>query len=194
VRAEVAAAEVAAAEVAAAEVATAEVAEAEVAAVEPMTLEPMTVEPLTAEPAGAEPAAVEHVAVAATSTVAATSSAAATSTAEAAATSEPRQIGAVDPGLRPPGSCTPAQLRRFIKSRPWIPMHELRRRFAINGPDDEVTRVEVEGGSLFVGLPAREGQILGDLVRAGEVGYELSRDPTTPVIVGVYPMRPVPRL
>ena len=182
-----------------AEVAAADVAMAEVAEVEPMTLEPMTVEratvePLTVEPAGAEPAAVEHVAVAATSTVAATSGAAATSTVEAATTSEPRPIGAGDRGLRPPGSCTPAQLRRFIKSRPWIPMHELRRRFAINGPDDEVTRVEVEGGSLFVGLPAREGQILGDLVRAGEVGYELSRDPTTPVIVGVYPMRPVPRL
>jgi hypothetical protein len=107
---------------------------------------------------------------------------------------EQASIGAGDPAFRPPGTCTPAQLRRFIKSRPWIPMHELRRRFAINGPDDEVTRVELEGGSLFVGLPAREGQILGDLVRAGEVGYELSRDPTTPVIVGVYPMRPVPRL
>src|SRR5207249_12131758 len=126
-----------------------------------------TVEPLTVEPAGAEPAAVEHVAVSATSTVAATSSAAATSTVEAATTSEPRPIGAGDPGLRPPGSCTPAQLRRFIKSRPWTPMHELRRRFAINGPDDEVTRVEVEGGSLFVGLPRRAGQHLGDLVRAG---------------------------
>jgi hypothetical protein len=100
----------------------------------------------------------------------------------------------VDHGIRPPGSCTPAQLRRFIKSRPWIPMHELRRRFAINGPDDEVTLVEIEGSYLFVGLPIREGQILGDLVRAGEVGYELSRDPSTPVIVGVYPMRPVPRI
>ena len=73
-------------------------------------------------------------------------------------------------------------------------MHELRRRFAINGPDDEVTLVEIEGSYLFVGLPIREGQILGDLVRAGEVGYELSRDPSTPVIVGVYPMRPVPRI
>ena len=26
--------------------------------------------------------------------------------------------------------CTAPQLRRFIKSRPYVPMHELRRRFA----------------------------------------------------------------
>jgi hypothetical protein len=91
------------------------------------------------------------------------------------------------------GSCTPAQLRRFIKSRAWIPMHELRRRFAINGAEDEMTLLEVDGVRLFIGLPDREGRILGDLLRGGEVGFELSHDPSTPVIVGVYPMRPVPR-
>ncbi|TMD30554.1 MAG: hypothetical protein E6I94_04550 [Chloroflexi bacterium] len=91
------------------------------------------------------------------------------------------------------GSCTPAQLRRFIKSRAWIPMHELRRRFAINGAEDEMTLVEIDGVTLFIGLPDREGRILGDLLRGGEVGFELSHDPSTPVIVGVYPMRPVPR-
>ena len=48
-------------------------------------------------------------------------------------------------------------------------------------------------GRVFVGLPQREGRILGDLVRAGEVGYELQLDPEAPIIVGVYPMRPVTR-
>jgi hypothetical protein len=91
------------------------------------------------------------------------------------------------------GSCTPAQLRRFIKSRAWVPMHELRRRFAINGSEDEMTLVEVGGSGLFIGLPDREGRILGDLLRGGEVGFELSHDPVSPVVVGVYPMRPVPR-
>jgi len=91
------------------------------------------------------------------------------------------------------GSCTPAQLRRFIKSRAWVPMHELRRRFAINGSEDEMTLVEVDGSQVFIGLPDREGRILGDFLRGGEVGFELSRDPTSPVVVGVYPMRPVPR-
>jgi hypothetical protein len=91
------------------------------------------------------------------------------------------------------GACTPAQLRRFIKSRAWVPMHELRRRFAINGSEDEMTLVEVDGSQLFIGLPDREGRILGDFLRGGEVGFELSHDPASPVVVGVYPMRPVPR-
>jgi hypothetical protein len=72
-------------------------------------------------------------------------------------------------------------------------MHELRRRFGINGADDEVTRVALDAGAVFVGLPEREGALLGELLRGGEIGYELSLDPRTPIVVGVYPMRPVPR-
>jgi hypothetical protein len=89
--------------------------------------------------------------------------------------------------------CTAPQLRRFIKSRPYVPMHELRRRFGIDGNDDDVTRVPLEGGEVFVGLPDREGLLLGELLRGGEIGYELSFDPRAPIVVGVYPMRPVPR-
>jgi hypothetical protein len=89
--------------------------------------------------------------------------------------------------------CTAPQLRRFIKSRTYVPMHELRRRFGINGTEDDVTPVDTEGRRIFVGLPSREGRLLGELLRAGDVGYELSMDPLTPVVIGVYPMRPVPR-
>ena len=89
--------------------------------------------------------------------------------------------------------CTAPQLRRFIKSRPYVPMHELRRRFGIDGQDDDVTQVAMDGGAIYVGLPQREGTLLGDLLRGGEIGYELSLDPRTPIVVGVYPMRPVPR-
>jgi hypothetical protein len=92
-----------------------------------------------------------------------------------------------------PAGCTAPQLRRFIKSRPYVPMHELRRRFGINGAEDDVTVVDVDGSRVFVGLPAREGGLLGELLRGGEVGYELSLDPRSPVVVGLYPMRPVPR-
>jgi hypothetical protein len=88
---------------------------------------------------------------------------------------------------------TAPQFRRFIKSRAYVPMHELRRRFGINGMEDDVTPVELNGGWIYVGLPAREGQLLGELLRAGDVGYELSLDPCTPIVIGVYPMRPVPR-
>jgi hypothetical protein len=92
-----------------------------------------------------------------------------------------------------PNGCTAPQLRRFIKSRPYVPMHELRRRFAIDGTDDDVTQVELQDGRVYVGLPAREGSLLGELLRGGEIGYELSFDPRAPIVVGVYPMRPVPR-
>ncbi len=91
------------------------------------------------------------------------------------------------------GQCTAPQLRRFIKSRPYVPMHELRRRFSINGEDDDVTQVRLDPGWIFVGLPPHEGHLLGDLLRTGEIGYELSLDPRTPIVVGVYPMRPIAR-
>jgi hypothetical protein len=102
------------------------------------------------------------------------------------------------PGDAPPnpdrnGQCTAPQLRRFIKSRPYVPMHELRRRFGIDGGDDDVTPVKLDPGWVYVGLPTREGSLLGDLLRAGEIGYELSLDPRTPIVIGVYPMRPIPR-
>jgi hypothetical protein len=98
------------------------------------------------------------------------------------------------PTAQPLGaSCTAPQLRRFIKSRPYVPMHELRRRFAIDGGDDDVTPVDLADGRVFVGLPSREGGLLGELLRGGEVGYELSMDPRSPIVVGLYPMRPIPR-
>ncbi len=90
--------------------------------------------------------------------------------------------------------CTAPQLRRFIKSRTYVPMHELRRRFGIVGDDDEVTGVAVDRDHrVFVGLPNREGHLLGDLFRAGDVGYELSLDPISPIVIGVFPMRPIAR-
>lgn len=90
--------------------------------------------------------------------------------------------------------CTAPQLRRFIKSRTYVPMHELRRRFGIEGDDDDVTAVDVDREHrVFVGLPTREGRLMGELFRAGDVGYELSLDPISPIVVGVFPMRPVAR-
>jgi hypothetical protein len=89
--------------------------------------------------------------------------------------------------------CTAPQLRRFIKSRPYVPMHELRRRFAIDVADDDVSQVVLDGTHIYIGLPGRESALLGELLKGGEIGYELSLDPLTPVVVGVYPMRPVPR-
>ena len=69
----------------------------------------------------------------------------------------------------------------------------VRRRFQIEGPDDDVTPLAVGGDRIYVGLPEREGRLLAELLRTGDVGYELSLDPPTPIVVGVYPMRPIPR-
>jgi hypothetical protein len=95
-------------------------------------------------------------------------------------------------GERKP-ACTLAQMRRFIKSRPYVPVHELRRRFEIEGMEDEVSPMRSGQGTLFVGLPAQEATYLGDLVKSGEVGCELLLDPVGPAVIGVYPMRPVAR-
>ena len=45
----------------------------------------------------------------------------------------------------------------------------------------------------WMSLPAREARMLGDLISQGDVGYELLLDPTSPLIVGVFPVRPVQR-
>jgi hypothetical protein len=109
--------------------------------------------------------------------------------------------GSDAPGPRPdsafpaaiPG-CTAPQLRRFIKSRPYVPMHELRRRFGINGSEDDVSSIELGNRHrVYVGLPSREGSLLGELLRGGDIGFELSLDPRTPIVIGLYPMRPVAR-
>jgi hypothetical protein len=73
-------------------------------------------------------------------------------------------------------------------------MHELRRRFGIEGDDDDVSQILVEGRRLYVGLPPREAAMIGDLIRQGEVGFELLMDPVCPGIAGLYPMRPVIRV
>jgi hypothetical protein len=77
-------------------------------------------------------------------------------------------------------------MRRFIKSRPYVPVHELRRRFAIEG-------VATDKGIVYVGLPPQEAQFLGDLIKGGDVGCEMLLDPDSPAVIGVFPMRPVAR-
>jgi hypothetical protein len=89
---------------------------------------------------------------------------------------------------------TAAQFRRFIKSRSYMPLHELRRRFELPGELDDVTPVEIAPhGRVFVGLPPREAEFIASLVRDGDIGIELSRDPMVAIVVGVFPMRPVTR-
>ena len=99
-----------------------------------------------------------------------------------------------EPGHEVPARvCTAAQLRRFIKSRPYVPLHELRRRFELNGEADEMTAIATPEGEVFLGLPSREAGFVEDLLRQGDLGLELCTDPPARVVVGVYPTRPVAR-
>jgi len=100
---------------------------------------------------------------------------------------------APDAGGGDRGRCTQAQLRRFIKSRPYIPMHELRRRFDLGGGPDDVSPVRGADGTIWIGLPPREAGFVGELLRQGEIGAEMSYDPEVAVVVGLFAMRPVTR-
>ena len=97
-----------------------------------------------------------------------------TPTAHRRTADHPTALGARSRPQRPVHRAAVAPVRQ---EPPFVPMHELRRRFAIDGDDDDVTPVRLDPGWVYVGLPNREGLLLGDLLRAGEIGYELSLDP-----------------
>ena len=81
-----------------------------------------------------------------------------------------------------------SSLRRFVSSRPYVPVAELRRRFGLDEPDDMVL-ISRNGTSAFIGVPAREAAKLEELWTRDELGVELSVDVHAPVVVGVFPMR-----
>jgi len=81
-----------------------------------------------------------------------------------------------------------SSLRRFITSRPFVTVAELRRRFGLDDPD-AMTLLQRNGTTAWIGLPDREASKLQDLWDRGELGVELSVEVHAPVVVGVYPMR-----
>jgi hypothetical protein len=80
-----------------------------------------------------------------------------------------------------------SSLRRFITTRPYVTVAELRRRFLLDDPD-AVCCVRRNGTRAFVGLPEREAAKLQELWERDEIGLELSVEVHAPVVVGVYPM------
>ena len=81
-----------------------------------------------------------------------------------------------------------SSLRRFITSRPYVTVAELRRRFTLDEPD-AMALLRRNGTTAWVGLPEREAAKLQDLWDRNELGVELSVEVRAPVVVGVYPMR-----
>jgi len=55
-----------------------------------------------------------------------------------------------------------SSLRRFITTRPYVAIAELRRRFGLDDPD-AMTLLERDGQSVWIGLPEREATKLQDL-------------------------------
>ena len=81
-----------------------------------------------------------------------------------------------------------SSLRRFISSRPYVALAELRRRFVLDQPD-VMSRLERNGTGAWVGLPEREAAKLQELWLRDEVGLQLSVEVRAPVVVGIFPMR-----
>ncbi|HEY8171058.1 MAG TPA: hypothetical protein VIH24_08175 [Candidatus Limnocylindria bacterium] len=80
-----------------------------------------------------------------------------------------------------------SSLRRYLTSRPYIAVAEIRRRFGLD--PDAMSVVARNGTRAFIGLPEREAAKLQDLWQRDEVGVELSVEVRAPVVVGVYPTR-----
>src|SRR3990170_1383654 len=81
-----------------------------------------------------------------------------------------------------------SSLRRFITTRPYVAIAELRRRFGLDDPD-AMSLLERNGQTVWIGLPEREATKLEDLWLRDEIGMELSVEVHAPVVVGIYPMR-----
>jgi hypothetical protein len=80
-----------------------------------------------------------------------------------------------------------SSLRRYLTSRPYIAVADIRRRFGLD--PDAMSRVSGNGTTAFIGLPDREASKLQDLWQRDEVGVELSVEVRAPVVIGVYPLR-----
>jgi hypothetical protein len=80
-----------------------------------------------------------------------------------------------------------SSLRRYLTSRPYISVADIRRRFGLEA--DAMSHIARNGTSAFIGLPEREALKVQDLWQREEVGVELSVEVNAPVVVGIYPMR-----
>jgi hypothetical protein len=81
-----------------------------------------------------------------------------------------------------------SSLRRFITSRPYVTVAEIRRRFGLDDPD-AMAHLQRNGTSAWIGLPEREATKLQELWHRDELGLEMSVEVQAPVVVGIYPMR-----
>ena len=79
----------------------------------------------------------------------------------------------------------------FIRSRSYVSIPDIRRRFNLD-TFDEIHPIATPRGQAYVGLPSDAARALGDLVREGRVGLEIEPGLLARAAVGVYVV-PQPR-
>jgi hypothetical protein len=78
-----------------------------------------------------------------------------------------------------------SSLHWFIRSRPYVLLAELRRRFDLDEVED-VQAIQTPEGKTYVGLPDRAARLLEELVRERRVGVEYVVDLHARLAIGVY--------
>ncbi|HEV8633247.1 MAG TPA: hypothetical protein VG370_03245 [Chloroflexota bacterium] len=78
-----------------------------------------------------------------------------------------------------------SSLHWFIRSRPYVLLAELRRRFDLDGTE-EVWAIQTPEGKTYVGLPERAARLLEELVRERRVGVDYVVDLHARLAIGVY--------
>ena len=84
---------------------------------------------------------------------------------------------------------SPSTLLWFIRHKSYVPISEIRRRFAVD--TDEGTFIECGNHRrAFVGLPSGTAHSIEKLYQQGKIGVEFSVEFDADVLIGVYPMNP----
>lgn len=84
---------------------------------------------------------------------------------------------------------SPSTLLWFIRHKSYVPISEIRRRFAVDA--EEGTFIDAGNHRrVFVGLPSGAAQSLQKLHQQGKIGLEYSVEFDADVLIGVYPMNP----
>ena len=78
-----------------------------------------------------------------------------------------------------------SSLHWFIKSRPYVLIPELRRRFDLDGTDD-VHAIGTAEGRAYIGLPERAARFIEDLVRENRLGLEFVPDLSGRMVQGLF--------
>ncbi len=73
----------------------------------------------------------------------------------------------------------------FIRSRSYVTLADVRRRFGVEMGED-VSGIRGPQGLAFVGLPSQQARILQELWCEGKIGLEFAHDIMAPSVNGVY--------